>query len=214
MLFTIHRSFAGGESNVKTNYVLIDYENVQPTDLRILNQEYFKIILFVGASQTKIALDIAVVLQDMGERAKYIRISGNGPNALDFHIAFYIGQLTMQIPDAYYHIISNDTGFDPLIQHLRERKIYVQRSKSIQEMPVTRALLATTLNDKVSLVKDDLYRRGESRPKTVAALVGTIQALFQKQLIEEELSLIIRALHNQSLITIAENKVTYRFPAN
>jgi len=51
----------------------------------------------------------------MGERAEYVRISGNGSNALDFHIAFYIGQLAAHEPDAYFHIISKVTGFDPLI---------------------------------------------------------------------------------------------------
>lgn len=30
----------------------------------------------------------------MRERAEYIRISGNGSNALDFHIAFHIGELS------------------------------------------------------------------------------------------------------------------------
>lgn len=199
---------------MKTNYVLIDYENVQPTDVRTLNQEHVKIVLFVGANQTKISIDIAVALQEMSERATYIKISGNGPNALDFHVAFYIGQLVLQHPGAYFHIISNDTGFDPLIQHLRAHKILAQRSKTIQELPFIRIRAATSVNDKVGLIKEDLCRRGEARPKTVAALVGTIQALFQKQLTEEEVSSILRTLHNQSLITVAENNVTYRFPAN
>lgn len=199
---------------MRMNYVLVDYENVQPADMQLLNQEHFRIMVFVGASQTKISLDIVVALQEMGERAKYIKISGNGPNSLDFHIAFYIGQITAQADDVYFHIISNDTGFDPLIQHLRERKIFIQRSKSIREMPLIRAMLATSLDDKVRLVKEDLFRRGESRPKTVETLLGTIQSIFQKKLSENELSILIRALHEQSIITILDNKVTYRFLAN
>jgi hypothetical protein len=27
----------------------------------------------------------------MGDRAEYVKIAGKGPNALDFHIAFYSG---------------------------------------------------------------------------------------------------------------------------
>jgi hypothetical protein len=81
---------------MRTNYVLIDYENVQPADLAILDQEHFKILLFVGANQTKIGFEIVSVLQHMGSRAEYIKISGNGPYALDFHIAFYIGQLAVE----------------------------------------------------------------------------------------------------------------------
>ncbi len=36
------------------NYFLIDYENVQPTAMAVLDREYFKIIVFVSASQTKV----------------------------------------------------------------------------------------------------------------------------------------------------------------
>ena len=46
--------------------------------------------------------------------AEYLQISGNGPNALDFHITFSIGELSKADPDARFYIISWDTGFDPL----------------------------------------------------------------------------------------------------
>jgi PIN domain len=83
---------------VRTNYVLIDYENVQPTALTVLEQEHFKVIVFVGANQAKISFDVASAIQRMGTNASYIKISGNGPNALDFHIAFYVGQLSAAEP--------------------------------------------------------------------------------------------------------------------
>ena len=104
---------------MKTNYVLIDYENVQPEAMAVLNEEHFKVIVFVGANQAKVSFDVASALQQMGERAEYVRISGNGSNALDFHIAFYIGQLAAREPDAYFHIVSKDTGLDPLVQHMK-----------------------------------------------------------------------------------------------
>jgi hypothetical protein len=116
---------------MKTNYVLIDYENVQPADIAILDQEHIKIMVFLGANQGKISFELASALQRMGSRAEYIKVSGNGSNALDFHIAFYIGQLAVNDGEAYFHIISNDAGFDPLIQHLKEKKIRAMRSKTI-----------------------------------------------------------------------------------
>ena len=75
---------------MRTNYVLVDYENVQPEAIAVLNREHFKVIVFVGANQAKVTFEIASVLQLMGERAEYIKISGNGPNALDFHIAYML----------------------------------------------------------------------------------------------------------------------------
>jgi len=56
----------------------------------------FKIFVFVGANQVKVSYDLASAIQESGADAKYIKISGNGPNALDLHIAFYIGELSIQ----------------------------------------------------------------------------------------------------------------------
>ncbi|WP_129675069.1 PIN domain-containing protein [Candidatus Chloroploca sp. Khr17] len=206
---------------MKVNYVLIDYENVQPTDVQMLYQDYFHVIMFLGVNQSKIPYEIVSVFQEMGNRVKYIKMSSNGSNALDFHIAFYIGQLTKEYPEAYFHIISNDAGFDPLIQHLRERKIFVSRSKSIQDMPMFRtspkvtveteikllpdvsvkaavpaAPIPTNLHDRITMVRKDLQNRGNARPKTVEALLNTINSLFRKTLSQDELSLILRELHS------------------
>ena len=113
---------------MRTHYVLIDYENVQPSSLAELDAEHIRVLLFVGASQNKLTFDIAVAVQKLGRRAEYIKIAGNGSNALDFHIAFHIGHLAAQDPTAFFYIISKDTGFDPLIQHLKERKVRALRS--------------------------------------------------------------------------------------
>lgn len=126
------------EGTKKTNYVLIDFENVQPATIAALDAEHFHVIVFCGANQTKVGLDLATAIQKMGSRAQYLQISGNGSNALDFHIAFYIGELASREPGAFFHIISKDTGFDPLIAHLKSRKILCARSKTIADMPIFR----------------------------------------------------------------------------
>jgi PIN domain len=104
---------------MRTNYILIDYENVQPAALPEIEATHFRLLVFVGASQTKVRFDVANAVQRMADRAGYIKISGNGANALDFHIAYYVGHLAAKEPEAYFHIISKDTGFDPLIAHLK-----------------------------------------------------------------------------------------------
>ncbi|MEA3275850.1 MAG: PIN domain-containing protein [Pseudomonadota bacterium] len=53
---------------------------------------------------------------------------------LDFHIAFHIGRLSATDPNSCFHIISKDTGFDSLIEHLKTRKIYAQREKDLAEI--------------------------------------------------------------------------------
>ena len=123
--------------------------------------------MFVGANQTKVPFDLASVMQNFGDNAQYIKISGNGQNALDFHIAFYIGQLSLQDPEGFFHIISKDTGFDPLVKHLRTKKIRVHREKDLAEIPVLRISSATNNNEKISAIIKNLAGRGQSRPRKI-----------------------------------------------
>lgn len=197
---------------MRINYVLIDLENVQPTSLAGLDAEFFKVLIFVGASQTKIPFELAFAVQRLGERAAYIKIAGNGSNALDFHIAYYIGRLTKQDPTAYFHVISKDTGFDPLIQHLKSQKIGVARSKDISDIPLLKAANSKTLQEKAAVVIGNLKQRGASKPRTVKTLSSTILSLFQKQLPGEELTLLLAELQSTGAITITENKVSYALP--
>lgn len=118
----------------RINHVLIDHENVQPSTLAQLDRADVRIWIFVGASQTKLSADLAMAAHRMGERVRYVRISGNGSNALDFHIAYYLGQLASQEPEAFFHILSKDTGFDPLLAHLRENGRKVYRVSDLQSL--------------------------------------------------------------------------------
>jgi len=116
------------------NYVLIDYENVQPKTLAALEGPDFHVLVFVGVAQAKISIDVAAALQALGTGTRYIRCNGGGSNALDFHIAFYIGELAAAAPHCSFHIISRDTGFDPLVKHLRARGLRVSRAASIEDL--------------------------------------------------------------------------------
>lgn len=197
---------------MRINYVLIDLENVQPASLAGLDAEFYKVLIFVGASQTKIPFELVSVAQKLGERAAYIKISGNGSNALDFHLAYYIGRLAQQDPTAYFHIISKDTGFDPLVQHLKSQKIGANRSKDISDIPLLKAANSKTLQEKAAVVIGNLKQRGASKPRTVKTLSSTILSLFQKQLPGEELTLLLAELQASGAITITENKVSYALP--
>ena len=197
---------------MRTNYVLIDYENVQPADLAILDQEHFKIKLFVGANQAKIGFEIVSALQNMGSRAEYIKISGNGPNALDFHIAFYIGQLAAMEPTAYFHIISKDAGFDPLIQHLKDKRIFACRSQEVTDIPIIRVSHASTVADKIAVIIDDLQKRTTGKPRSVKTLSSTINSLFQKQLSEEQVASLLHDLQRRGIIIIDNMKISYTLP--
>lgn len=100
------------------HFYLVDFENVQPGNAGFPEPGTCCIRLFIGQSQAKLSLELAKALQPFGAAVEYIQIAGNGPNALDFHIAFYIGRLAAEFPGASFTIVSRDTGFDPLVRHL------------------------------------------------------------------------------------------------
>jgi hypothetical protein len=59
-----------------------------------------------GKAKIKLSFKTVSAIQELGERAKYIKISGAESNALDIHIAFCIGQIAANDPEAFFKIIS------------------------------------------------------------------------------------------------------------
>lgn len=194
---------------VRTNYVLIDYENVQPDALDRLAEEHFKVLVFVGANQSKLSFETAAALQKLGERAKYIRISGNGHNALDFHLALYLGELIAADPAAFFHVISKDKGFDPLIEHLKSRKVFAARAVSIEDIPLVKTASAGSLDQQLALALDYLAKRGANRPKTLKTLTSSLHGLFHKKLTPESLQALIDELAACRHLTVDGSRVSY-----
>jgi hypothetical protein len=197
----------------RINYVLIDFESVQPTALSVLHDEHFRLIVFVGATQAKVSFDTADALQRMGSRAEYIKIAGTGSNALDFHIAFYIGQLALQDGSPCFHIISKDTGFDPLIQHLKSKKIFAARWTDVTDIPLLKAPNGKLPAGKLAIILEHLKASGAARPRKVKTLMNAIGALFQKQVPEEELVALISELQAAGHVCVNDTNVSYSLPA-
>ena len=195
-----------------TDYVLIDFENVQPKNLELLEGHSFKVLVFVGASQTKVPIKLAKALQALGKNGEYIEISGNGQNALDFHIAYYIGRLAADDPKAHFHVISRDKGFDPLIRHLKGRNIEVRREKDLAEIPALRISTKTSTDEKIDAIVKNLRGRGQSRPRKVRTLQNTINHLTAEELGEAELASIVEELRKRKLITVKQGNVSYNLP--
>jgi hypothetical protein len=188
-------------------YVFVDFENVQPPSLGALAGEDAKVLVFVGASQTKVTIELAAALQPLGSQVEYIRAARTGRNALDFHIAYYLGKLAQSDPSASFHIVSADKGFDPLLDHLLSLGVSVSRVTSAVPRPVSanpRVLaghLATTLAW--------LKATKASRPRTVKTLRSSVAALFKKKLSKDEVSAVLASLTERGHISITGAKVGY-----
>jgi hypothetical protein len=195
-----------------TNYLLIDYENVQPDTFAAFDANDFRVMVFVGAGQSKVAFDTASALQKLGDKAEYVKISGNGSNALDFHIAYYIGKISAQDPGACFHVISKDSGFDPLIQHLTDQNIVAARFKDVLDIPILKTAFGRPTPEGLNVVIANLRRRGATKPTTLKALTNTIDSVFHKQLSGEAVEALVKTLEKDGLITVSDNKVSYAFP--
>ena len=196
-----------------TNYVLIDFENVQPKNLEILAPHPFRVFVFIGSNQTRLPRHIVVAMQSLGSKAEYVEIEGSGPNALDFHIAYYIGELAAKDPQALFHVISKDKGFDPLIRHLRGRKIAVQREIDVAEIPELRISTKTSTGDMVNAIVKNLIGRGQSRPRKVKTLQNTISHLIKEELDETALAALVEDMKKRKLIAVRNGNVSYKLPS-
>ena len=200
------------EHTLPTNYVLIDFENVQPKNLALLESHPFEVFVFIGATQTKLPRNVVLAMQALGKQATYVEIDGTGPNALDFHIAYYIGELVAADPKGIFHIISKDRGFDPLIRHLKAKKIDVRRESDLAEIPPLRIPKKAKKDDKIEAIVRNLVGRGQSRPRKLKTLQNTISNLVSEDLSDEEMTAVIDELKKRKLIAVTNGSVRYTLP--
>jgi PIN domain len=194
---------------LRPSIILIDFENVQPKDLARLRGQSFTTKVFCGVHQTKVPFDLAAELQPLGKDAEYIRIQGTGRNALDFHIAFYIGRLSAEMPDATFFIISRDAGFDPLIKHLQTRNIPCQRLSSLSEVPGASQDPATPPVDRLQRIADGLLSRKQARPRTRKTLAAYIRGQLNTHASDAAVNQVISRLTEAGLCVLADGRVTY-----
>lgn len=109
------------------NYVFVDYENVPDVDLSMIGEKTVYLTLLLGVRQTKLGTDLVEKLMAYAASVQLVRLESAKKNALDFTLAYYLGRAMQADPNAYFHVISKDTGFDPLIEHLQKRQLRVKR---------------------------------------------------------------------------------------
>lgn len=202
------------------SFVLIDFENVQPRDFTLLKEGPFEVKLFAGPQNKKIDIMVAMALQPLGPKAEYVvcESCGKGKQAIDFHIACYLGQLSASYPQAFFHIITQDLGFETLISHLKKKKIRVHRSGSIKEMPCFQKPQASVASpapsssakptDILQQVIENLRHRN-GLPRTREKLENTINAIVSRTLTTDEVKEILDNLHERGIVKFRGEKAEY-----
>jgi hypothetical protein len=120
-----------------THHVFVDFENVHKIDLALIGGKAVSLTLLLGSQQTK--LDVALIekLLEHADSVHLVRLTSPGRNALDFTLAYYVGRAVAADPTAFFHIVSKDTGFDPLVEHLRSKHINAQRHNDFLTLTVS-----------------------------------------------------------------------------
>lgn len=158
-------------------YLYIDYENVQDVKADVIKKT-IKVKIIVGADQTKVPIDLVQKTQPFGNTVEWIRVNGKGRNALDFFIAFFLGKDVAADKEKTFIIYSKDTGYDPLINHLKNGGVKARRIVSFQELSQHKTIKIDEVG--IKKVKESLIKvAANKRPKKRSSLTGFIYALLK-----------------------------------
>jgi hypothetical protein len=193
--------------------LFVDYENVGKVDLNAIPADVL-VPFFFGASQKSVPTEFMKAALKLGQRFIPIDIEGQGTNALDFHIAFYLGEYLTSHAAAECIILSKDKGFDLLVKHLRGRKFNVRRVTTLIEAfslslatgsPTSKVTSGVSRMAELSHIESAMKWLGEmqprARPRKRKGLIAHLSSRFGKKLTEPELHTIVDRL-------IADKKVT------
>ena len=189
--------------------LLVDYENVSRLDLGAIPAGV-KVPFFFGASQRTVTREFFRSALKLGERFIPIDIEGQGKNALDFHIAFYLGEYLTQAPKAVCVILSRDKGFDPLVRHLNGRGFAVWRAGTLEEAFAT-AQTSPALKAHIEGVVQLLGKvDSNKRPRKRRTLLAQV-ASFCPKLPPMEVEAIVACLESEGKISQDQRRLAYHF---
>jgi hypothetical protein len=202
-----------------THYVFVDFENIQPEAeaLAFCNDQRIKILIFVNGNQ-KLSVNMVKVLQPFGERVEYLEMNGSGKNALDFMIAFYIGQVWVENPEAKFFVVSKDTGFDPLIRHLNSNRPGIAKRltdfnyQGLEMSPSNPPIQPVTLKQRTVTICEALKALPENNlPNSSATLEAFIIAIINDpDYTKRQASGLIKFMIRNELISIDDDVLKYK----
>ena len=109
------------------NHIFVDYENIKSVDPAIFGIEKATFTLVLGPQNRALDVSLIELMLTRAAAVELIRLSEAGRNAVDFALVYYLGRKVASDSASHFHLISKDTGYDPLIEHLRSRHLRVRR---------------------------------------------------------------------------------------
>src|SRR5512147_833591 len=105
------------DTEIRMNYIFVDYENVQELDLELIAGKAVKVFLVVGQRRKTLPSVLARNILLFHDQVTWIESEGASPNALDLVLAYNVGLQAKVDPKGYFHILAKDKDYDALIKH-------------------------------------------------------------------------------------------------
>ena len=189
--------------------VYVDYENMgNIKKLLPIDGQYF---FFIGNTQN--SLPKSLVMATNGIKVEWIAIEGSGKNALDFHIAYYLGKHTSE-PDAMHYILSKDKGYDPLVLSINKsaKSEIVKRIISLEDLKshdVKESAENIDPNYTTLVNKLNSMAKGK-RPKSEKKLESFIKTQVFSKMDDSAIKKLVDELYRNKIISKGQNnRISY-----
>lgn len=214
------------------NHIFVDFENVHDIDLTIIGNNTVHLTLLLGPRQTKLDAALVERLLENAAAVQLVRLSSAGRNALDFTLAYYIGLAVAADPTGFFHIVSKDAGYDPLIEHLRSKRIHARRHGDFSAFtfstpakpppavalkpkpsykPSAQLPLVAVMDGTETRVLEHLRKPTTTRPRTKTRLLSFLVALHGHKITEAEALSLVHNLSQAGHLAIdPKGKVIYQ----
>jgi len=177
-------------------WAFIDYENVGSLG-KVDLSAYERVIVFLGAKQPK--LDFTDKKYDTPINLVVVQLNASQANNLDFHLAYYLGKFDGQAEKSVaFEVISNDTGFSPLIAHIKA-----------SGRPCKQVKIARAAGETHKLIKNLSAISEGKRPRKVASLRNHIAAQLRLQGNEMAIQKELNQLVNAKFLKLSGSGVEY-----
>ena len=194
------------------SHVFVDYENVHEVDPAVIGARSVSLTLLLGARQTKLDAALVEKLLEHAASVQLVRLTTSGENALDFALAYYVGRAAVADPTGHFHIVSKDTGFDPLIEHLRSRHIHAHRHNDFTALTFAGSAKSPSVlpEDLMPRVLEHLAKHVNNRPKRKKTLLSHLRAFLGNAVTEADVVGLVEKLCQVGRLSIGDkDAVTY-----
>lgn len=189
-----------GELQLK-KYIYVDYENMgNIKNLIPIDGQYF---FFIGNAQNSISKEL--VLSTNGIKIEWVSVESCGKNALDFHIAYYLGIKSSE--EVYHYILSKDKGYDPLIASINKnsKRIIAKRIISLDDLQVNEEK-SISPEYKILVNKINTFAKSK-RPKSESKLKTFIQNQIFPNMKMDEIMNLIEEMYRNKFISKGQNNI-------